>query len=371
MTDELRRTPLYEEHLALQGKMVPFAGYSLPVHFGAGIQEEYRAVRQAAGLFDVSHMGGIEAGGPRALDFVQRLAVNDASRLSVGQAQYSLLCRETGGVIDDLLVYRTADVGYLLIVNGARHEVDLAWMAAQAEAWSGVSLVDRTEENALIALQGPSSAKILARATTASVGDLSPFHFEYGRVDGVDTFISRTGYTGEDGFELRVPADDAARIWRRLLDEGRDLGILPAGLGARDILRLEMGYALYGADLDEEHTPLEAGLDWVVKLGKGDFIGRGPLARQREEGVSRRLVGIRLEERGFPRPGYEVVAQGRTVGSVTSGTVSPTLQAGIALAYLPVELAAIGTPVAVRIRGREIAGSVAELPFYTGGSRKH
>jgi glycine cleavage system T protein (aminomethyltransferase) len=371
MTDELlKRTPLYPEHLALGGKMVPFAGYSLPVQFAGGIQEEHRAVREAAGLFDVSHMGGVEIEGPGALDLIQYLTVNDASRLAVGQSQYSLLCRESGGVIDDLLVYRTGDYAYLLIVNGARHAVDLEWMRSQAAGRSGVSLADHTDANALIALQGPRSREILTRAAQTRVDTIAPFHFDRGRVAGVDAFISRTGYTGEDGFELRVPADGAVAVWRRLLDEGRDSGIRPAGLGARDILRLEMGYALYGADLDEEHTPLEAGLAWVVKLGKGSFVGRDALAGQLEAGLSRRLSGIRLEEKGFPRPGYAVIAGAEEVGVVTSGTVSPALGYGIALAYLPSELARAGTGVAIRIRDRDLAASVVDLPFYHGGSRK-
>lgn len=370
MIEELQRTPLYEEHLELGGKMVPFAGFSLPVHFSSGIREEHRAVREAAGLFDVSHMGGVEIEGPQALDLVQHLTANDAASLDVGQAQYSLLCRELGGVIDDLIVYRTGDDAYLLIVNGARHGVDLAWIGSHAAAWPEAIVADRTEANALIALQGPRSVEILERVASAPVGDVEPFHFTRGRVAGVEALLSRTGYTGEDGFEIRVPADGAVTVWRSLLDGGRDLGIRPAGLGARDILRLEMGYPLYGADLDEDHTPLEAGLGWVVKLGKGAFIGRDALVRQREEGVPRRLVGIRLDEKGFPRPGYPVIAAGQQVGTVTSGTVSPALDCGIALAYLPRDLTQEGAPVAIRIRERDIAASVVALPFYTNGSRK-
>jgi aminomethyltransferase len=315
-------------------------------------------------------MGGIEVEGPGALGLIQHLTVNDAARLEVGQSQYSLFCREHGGVIDDLLVYRLGETSFLAIVNGARHAVDLGWMREAEAEWSDVTLADRTEANALIALQGPRALEILERVTEEPVGDIEPFHFRHGSVAGVAALLSRTGYTGEDGFEIRVAARDARTLWRALLEAGRDVGVRPAGLGARDILRLEMGYPLYGADLDEEHTPLEAGLGWVVKLEKGPFVGREALVRQREEGVQRKLVGIRLEERGFPRPGYPVVASGEVVGTVTSGTVSPRLGCGIALAYLSAAATEVATPVAVRIRERDIAGSVVKPPFYKDGSRK-
>ncbi len=366
---ELRRTPLYEEHVARDGKIVPFAGYGLPVHFSTGIQEEHRAVREAAGLFDVSHMGQVEVRGRDALAFVQHLTVNDAGALRVGQAQYSLFCREHGGVVDDLLVYRVDEAEYLLIVNGARRAEDLAWMFAN-QAGFDVSLEDRADAHGLLALQGPAAENVLSRVAGAQVGTLPPSHHRMVALEGVDVLISRTGYTGEDGFEIRPPAEAAPSIWCALLEAGADLGLVPAGLGARDILRLEVGYPLYGADLDEDHSPLEAGLAWVVKLGKGAFIGSEALTRQKELGLSRRLRGIRLEERGFPRPGYPVIAGGQEVSLVTSGTVSPLLHCGIALAYLPAEHAAIGSPVAIRIRGRDLAGSVSQLPFYTGGSRR-
>ena len=366
---ELRRTPLHDAHVALGGKMVPFAGYSLPVHFSTGIQDEHRAVRRAAGLFDVSHMGQVEVSGRDALKFVQHLTVNDAATLEVGQAQYSLMCLETGGVIDDLLVYRLDESRYLLVVNGARRAVDLEWIHGRQSVFD-VAAADLADEHALIALQGPRAEEILARLAGRELTGLLPNRHAVGRIDGTDAMVSRTGYTGEDGFEIRARATAAPSLWQALLEAGSASGLQAAGLGARDSLRLEVGYPLYGADLDEEHTPLEAGLGWAVKTEKGGFVGRDALRGQRHGGVARRLRGIRLEEKGFPRPGYLVVAGGREIAEVTSGTVSPELGCGIALAYLPVQHAEIGTPVFIRVRGRDLAGRVSPVPFYTGGSRR-
>jgi aminomethyltransferase len=366
---ELRRTPLYEAHVALGGKMVAFADYSLPVQFSTGIQDEHRAVRRAAGLFDVSHMGQVEVSGRDALAFVQHLTVNDAAALEVGQAQYSLMCLETGGVIDDLLVYRTDDARYLLIVNGARRAVDMEWIRGRQSVFD-VSVADRADEHALVALQGPAAEEILSRVAGPDLTGLAPNRHATGSVNGAEAMVSRTGYTGEDGFELRLRAADAAGVWSALLAAGAATGLKPAGLGARDTLRLEVGYPLYGADLDDQHTPLEAGLGWAVKIDKGGFVGRDALRGQQHGGVGRRLRGIRLEERGFPRAGYPVVVGGQEVAEVTSGTVSPELECGIALAYLPVQHADIGTPVSIRVRGRDLAGRVSTTPFYTGGSRR-
>lgn len=364
------RTPLYQEHVALAGKMVPYAGYSLPVHFPAGIQSEHGAVRTAAGLFDVSHMGGLEVSGPNALDLVQWLSANDASVLEGGDAQYSVLCRADGGVIDDLIVMRRSQTDFLLVVNGATRVKDREWVLSQARSFD-VEVHDGTEAHALMALQGPKATDVLwAVGADRGLDALRPFQFLETRLCGMDALVSRTGYTGEDGFEIRVAAGGAAEVWRALLDGGEAVGIVPAGLGARDILRLEMGYPLYGADLDENHSPLEAGLGWVVKLEKEDFVGRNALRAQREQGISRRLAGIRLEERGFPRPGYPVEVDGRAVGTVTSGTMSPSMGTGIAMAYLPVEHAVPDTAVGIRIRNRSIAARVVRPPFYRDGSRK-
>jgi aminomethyltransferase len=362
----LLRTPLHAEHVALGAKLVPFAGYQLPIQYPTGITAEHNAVRTAAGLFDVSHMGEFVVRGERALEFVQRLSTNDASKLEVGQAQYSTLLDDGGKLLDDLLVYRYPD-RWMLVVNGANREKDLARVRSFAAEY-GVELEDATDAVALLALQGPKAQAILARLTDADLDAIRYYRFAEGEVDGVPATLSRTGYTGEDGFELYLPADRAAGVWRCLLEAGRDDGLVPAGLGCRDSLRLEMGYALYGNDLDEETTPLEAGLGWVVKMAKGDFAGRDALARQKEEGIRRRLVGFRLKERGFPRHGYPVVAAGEEVGTVTSGVLSPTLGVGIGMAYVPAELAAPGTEIGISIRGTPVPAEVVRPPFYTGGS---
>jgi aminomethyltransferase len=285
----------------------------------------------------------------------------------VGQAQYSTLLNEEGKLLDDLLVYRYPD-HYMLVVNGANKDKDFAWVSRFADRF-GVELVDRSDEIALLALQGPRAQEILAKLTDADLDAIRYYRFAEGTVDGIPATISRTGYTGEDGFELYVPAAEAPRLWRRLLEAGKDEGLLPAGLGCRDSLRLEMGYALYGNDLDEGRTPLEAGLGWVVKMGKGDFVGREALARQKEEGVKDKLVGFTLKERGFPRQGYTVVdAAGTPVGQVTSGVLSPTLGIGVGMAYVPAGLAAPGTEIGIMIRDRAVPAEVAKAPFHKGGS---
>lgn len=362
----LNRTPLHGNHVALGAKMVPFAGFEMPVHYPTGITREHQAVRSAAGLFDVSHMGEIEVHGERALDFVQYVTTNDASRLEVGQAQYSTLPDEDGRLLDDLIVYRLPD-HYLLVVNASNREKDLAWMTRFAVRF-GVDLRDRSDGIALLALQGPRAEPILQRLTDERLGEIGYYRFRTGRVNGGETIISRTGYTGEDGFELYVPAADAPNLWQRLLQVGEGDGLVPAGLGCRDSLRLEMGYALYGNDLDEGTSPLEAGLGWVTKLEKGDFIGRDALARQKEAGVQRRLVGFRLLERGFPRQGYPIRCAGEEVGTVTSGTLSPSLGFGIGMGYVPPAAAKPGTRIEVVVRGQGIPAEIARPPFYTAGS---
>ncbi len=361
----MKTTPLFDEHQALDAKMVPFAGFSMPIQYPTGIRAEHEAVRTSAGLFDVSHMGEFEIRGPQALELVQRVTVNDAGGLDPGQAQYSALCREDGGVVDDLLVYRIPH-GFMLVVNAANREKDLEWilhLRGDLEA----EVEDRSDEVALLALQGPRAQEILTRHTEVDLEGIGFYRSVEGEVEGVPGRVSRTGYTGEDGFELYVPADGAARIWRALVAH-EEHGVVPAGLGARDTLRLEAGLALYGQDLDEEHTPVEAGLGWIVKEEKGEFMGREVLARQKREGVQSRLMGIRLEERGFPRPGYPVVADGETLGTVTSGTLSPSLGHGIALAYLPARWAEPGAAAAIRIRRKDVPGRIQRPPFYTQGS---
>lgn len=368
MTDDLRHTSLHEEHVAMGGKMVSFAGFSMPVQYPTGITAEHRAVREACGLFDVSHMGEFEVRGPQALDLIQRISVNDASRIDVGQAQYSAMCLESGGVIDDLIIYRFAQ-RYLLVVNAANLHKDWVWLERHAAGFD-VEIEDRSDDIALLAVQGPGAREVLRPLATPDVDEVRYYRFKEGEVSGVPTVISGTGYTGEDGFELYVPADRAPELWRLLLEAGQGAGLLPAGLGARDSLRLEVGYALYGNDLDEKHTPLESGLGWITKIDKGDFIGRAALVTQKEAGVERRLVGLRLTRRGFPRPGYDIVHDGRVVGTVTSGTVSPTLGYGIALGYVPIDQAAPGTELQIDARGRPVDAVVQRPPFYTEGSIK-
>ena len=346
--------------------MVPFAGHAMPVQYPAGIRAEHAAVRTAAGLFDVSHMGEFTVRGPRAAEFVQYLTVNDVTRVAIGQAQYSALCNERGTLLDDLLVYRFAD-RFMLVVNASNREKDWDWVTEHAAGYD-VELSDDSGGVALIALQGPASQRILTPLTPVDLGTVGYYRFAEGDVAGVHGMISRTGYTGEDGFELYLPAASATAVWNAVSEAGAPHGLIPAGLGARDSLRLEMGYALYGNDLDEEHTALESGLGWIVKLGTGDFIGRAALAAEKERGVTRRLTGVRLTRRGFPRPGYPLVHEGRDVGTVTSGVASPSLGDGIALGYLPVASARPGTDVGVRIRGRVIPGRTERPPFYTEGS---
>jgi aminomethyltransferase len=366
MNAPLKRTPLFEEHVSLGAKIVPFAGWEMPVQYPSGITAEHRAVREAAGLFDVSHMGEFVLRGPQALDLVQRVTVNDASRVEVGQAQYSAMCYPHGGVVDDLIVYRFAD-HWMLVVNASNLDKDLAWIRGHAGDLD-VEVEDRSDAMALIALQGPAAREILRPLASINVDDVRYYHFMEGKVNGVPAVIAGTGYTGEDGFELCVAPEDAPGVWRALLAQGRSAGLIPAGLGSRDSLRLEVGYALYGNDLDDEHTPLESGLGWITKLDKGDFIGRDALLRQKEAGVPRRLVGMRITGKGFPRHGYPILSGGAPVGVVTSGTVSPSLGFGVAMGYVSPELAKPDTAVQIDVRGKPVDAVVQRPPFYTKGS---
>jgi aminomethyltransferase len=362
----LRQTPLHDEHLALGARMVPFAGYAMPVQYPTGIVQEHHAVRRKAGLFDVSHMGEFVVRGTGALDLVQRLLTNDAARLAVGQAQYTVLTQHDGTALDDCILYRFPD-HFMVVVNASNREKDRVWFE-QAARDADAEFADRSDDFGLLALQGPEAEAILAPLTDADLGALRFYHFTEATIAGVHAIVSRTGYTGEAGFELYVPASHAAGLWRALLDAGAPFGIVPAGLGARDSLRLEMGYILYGNDLDERRTPLEAGLGWVVRLDKGNFIGRDALARQKQDGVRERLVGFVLQDRGFPRQGYEIRVGGEPVGEVTSGVLSHSTGQGIGLGYVPAEAAAPGTELAIVIRDRLIPARVVRPPFYTEGS---
>ena len=364
-TSSLKRTPLHLVHASLGAKLVPFAGFEMPVQYPTGITAEHHAVRRKAGLFDVSHMGEFFVRGPQALEFVNHVTTNDVAALKPGQAQYSTILREDGTTVDDCLVYREGD-GLMMVVNGSNIDKDFTHLSEYLHRFDA-TLVDRSEQIALLALQGPDAARILQKHTDIDLAGIRYYEFVTGDIAAVtDVVISRTGYTGEDGFELYFQAEDAETIWKALTATGE---VTPAGLGARDSLRLEMGMALYGNDLDDTTTPLEAGLGWLVKMKKGDFVGRDALVRQKEEGLRRRLVGFTTTERSFPRHGYAVFANGEASGEIRSGTMSPTLGIPIGTAYVPPGSAAEGSPLEIEIRGRRIAATVQKMPFYKDGSR--
>ncbi|MGZ3502319.1 MAG: glycine cleavage system aminomethyltransferase GcvT [Gemmatimonadaceae bacterium] len=361
----LKRIPLHDVHVALGAKIVPFAGFEMPVQYPSGITAEHKAVREKAGLFDVSHMGEFMVRGRQAVEFVNYVTTNDVSALAPGQAQYSTILREDGTIVDDCLVYR-ADDRVLMVVNGSNIEKDFAHISKYVGDFDA-TLEDLSDTIALLALQGPDAARILQQHTGTDLSKIKYYEFTTGTVAGVDkVYISRTGYTGEDGFELYIPAAHAREIWIALTASG---DVIPVGLGARDSLRLEMGMALYGNDLDDTTTPLEASLGWLVKMKKGDFVGRDALVKQKERGLQRKLVGFTTEERSFPRHGYPVFANGKPSGEVRSGTLSPTLGIPIGTAYVPPESAAEGSPLEIEIRGKRIPATVQKMPFYKTGSR--
>ena len=353
---ELRRTPLYDEHRALGARLVDFAGWEMPVQY-EGIKAEHNAVRNHAGLFDVSHMGEAVFRGPGAEEAVQRLVTRDVSQLEEGQAGYSAVCYESGGTVDDVIVYRRPD-DFLVVVNASNREKDLEHFRSNTQDLD-VEVADESDDWALLALQGPEAADLLQNLTGANLPDLRPFRFVEGEVAGAKTLVSRTGYTGEDGFELYVSPDDAPRVWRELLEAGAT----PAGLGARDTLRLEAGMCLYGNELDAETTPLEAGIGFAVHLNKErEFIGQEALRREKEEGLRKKLVGFEVEGRGIARHDYPVrVEEGEIVGHVTSGTLSPTLGKAIGLALVS---PGIEDRFEVVIRERPVEAHTVQLPFY-------
>lgn len=362
----LRRTPLYERHRALGAKLVPFAGYEMPVQYPTGITAEHKAVRQGVGVFDVSHMGEFVVRGPDAVAFVNRVTTNDVAKLAEGQAHYSMLCNERGTIEDDCLVYRYAD-HLMLVVNASNKEKDLAHVLRYRGDFD-CTVEDVSDAVALLAVQGPNAEAVVQPLTATELAPIKYYHFAEGEVAGVPCTISRTGYTGEDGFELYCAAGDATRLWDALLATGQ---VAPAGLGARDTLRLEMGMALYGNDIDDTTTPLEAGLGWTVKLAKGEFVGREALQRQKEAGVPRKFVGFTVAERGaIPRHGYRVFAAGEPSGAVCSGTMSPSLGVAVGTCYLPTPEAAEGTTFELEVRGRRVAATVTKPPFYKHASRR-
>ncbi len=362
--EALKRTPLTDTHTALGAKMVPFAGYLMPVQYPSGITAEHHAVRKQAGLFDVSHMGEFIVTGPGAVDFVNYVTTNDVAALAIGQAHYSTILNDRGTIEDDCLVYRAAE-RIMMVVNASNAAKDFAHISAHLDRFDA-KLEDVSDATALLAIQGPKAAEILQRFTDSKLSDVKYYHFTEGSVAGIgDIIISRTGYTGEDGFELYFPNEHAVAVWNALTESGE---VVPAGLGCRDSLRLEMGMALYGNDIDDTVTPLEANLQWLVKLKKGDFVGRDALVKQKEERIPRKLIGFTTSERSFPRHGYPVYVNGEPSGEVRSGTMSPSLNIPIGTAYVPAASASPGSSLEIEIRGKRIPATVEKMPFYKEGS---
>ncbi len=360
----MKKTPLNQIHRQLGARMVDFGGWDMPVQY-SGVIAEHMAVRTTAGLFDVSHMGEIEVSGVQAFDFLQYATTNDVSGLADGQVQYTALCYETGGVVDDLTLYRFAADRYLLCVNASNSDKDFAWLQDLLEKsdFSDLNLINRSAEYAQLALQGPVAANILAKLTSTDLSAIKFYRFAEGEVAGIKTIISRTGYTGEDGFELYCADADAVKLWQELMSVGQSLGLEPIGLGARDTLRLEKAYALYGHEITAEIMPIEARLAWITKLKKGNFVGRDAMLKAKEAGLSRKLIALTLTTSGVPREGYPVFCNGREVGYVTSGTMSPSLKKGIALALVETASADSDQPLEIGIRKHQILAERTALPF--------
>jgi aminomethyltransferase len=361
--EQLKKTPLYDQHVALGAKMVPFAGYEMPVQY-AGVSHEHHVVRQKVGMFDVSHMGEFWVEGADATAFLNSVTSNDVAKLTPGKVQYSCLPNTTGGIVDDLLVYCVNDTKYMLVVNASNMAKDWAWLQQFAGNFD-VRMTDVSEVTALLAVQGPLAAQALQSLTDLDLGSMTYYSFGIGSFAGVsNVVVSATGYTGAGGFEIYVPNAHAAAAWDAIIAAGAPFGLEPIGLGARDTLRLEMGFCLYGNDIDDTTSPIEAGLGWITKFTK-EFTNSAALKAQKEAGVARKLVGIKLLERGVPRHGYPIVdADGNAVGEVTSGTMAPSLNEAIGMAYVPTASAAPGSIVLVEIRGKALKAEVVSLPFY-------
>jgi aminomethyltransferase len=357
----LKRTAFFDIHNRLGGKIVEFAGFEMPVQYD-GIIAEHNRVRQAVGVFDVSHMGEIEVWGRDALAFVQTVTINDAAKLTEGRVQYSAMCYDDGGIVDDLLVYNMGD-HYMLVVNGSNIAKDFEWMLRHVSG--DVKLKNHSDEISLLAVQGPKSLATLQKLTQADISAIQYYHFIRHKLAGVDMVISRTGYTGELGFELYFPADIelAEKVWNALIEAGKEFSIGPVGLGARDTLRLEMGFCLYGHDIDQTTNPLEAGLGWITRPDKGEFIGRDVIKKVKTGGLKRKLVGFTLSDKAFPRQGYAIHSNGTAIGAVTSGTFSPTLDRAIGMGYVDIGHAPSGNAIDILIRGRELPATVVSLPF--------
>jgi glycine cleavage system T protein (aminomethyltransferase) len=358
----MNRTPLYEMHRRAGGKLVDFAGWEMPIQYG-GVIEEYQAVRTAVGLFDVSHMGRVTVAGRDSLAFLQQVTTNNVAKLAVGDAHYSMACNPAGGIKDDIFVYRLGDTRFLLCVNASNRDKIVSWLFQKAPQ-GDVRLSDESDELAQIALQGPRSTEVLRAVAPHAAETLKPRQCLQTDVCGMPGIVSRTGYTGEVGYELYIPSHKAATVWEAIMKAGEQGGIKPCGLGARDLLRLEVGYLLYGNDIDEQTTPLEAGATFAVDFMKGEFIGRKTLLEQKEKGPAKHLVAFELLQRGVPRHGMKIVADGQEIGVVTSGNVSPLLQKGIGMGYVPTKLSAPGAQFEIDIRGRLHPAVVVRLPFY-------
>lgn len=359
---EVKKTALYDTHLGLGAKLIPFAGFDMPVRY-TGDKEEHLTVRNAAGVFDVSHMGEFFVKGPKALELIQKVTTNDASKLFDGKAQYSCMPNLTGGIVDDLIVYRIADEHYMLVVNASNIEKDWNWIVSNNKN-IGADLRNASADYELLALSGPKATEILQKLTTAPVGDLVTYGFLFGEVAGIpNTLVATTGYTGERTYEIFVAPDKAKRLWDALFEAGTPLGLKPTGLGARDTLRLEMGYMLYGNDINDTTSPLEAGLGWITKFQKGDFNGKDLMLALKANGLQRKLVGFTVEGKGIPRGHYPIAHNGEIVGEVTSGSISPVTGVGIGMGYVPVALSAPGTMIDIMIRDKANPAKVVNPPF--------
>jgi len=357
---EPKKTALYDIHRRHGGKIIDFAGYMMPVQY-RGIMDEHRRVRDTVGLFDVSHMGEFEISGPNAAAFLQMMTTNNVNKLDIKQVQYSTMCYDDGGIVDDLLVYRYPDK-YMMVVNASNLKKDFSWL--QQHLMDGVELKNRSDEFSLLAIQGRNAIDVLRKLTRIDLDAIDTYWFAQAELSGVDMMIARTGYTGEDGFELMFDRNNSAGVWESVMAAGEAFDIEPIGLGARDTLRLEVGYCLYGNDIDKDTHPLEAGLGWITKLKKGDFIGRDAILEAKEKGLKRKLVGFRYDERSFPRKGYGIYSQEEQIGVVTSGTFSPMLGVSIGMGYVDKAYADVDTDIDIDIRGKRKRARVTKLPFY-------
>jgi aminomethyltransferase len=361
MEENLKSLVLHQKHIELGGRMVPFAGYQMPIQY-SGVVEEHMRVREAVGIFDVSHMGEFYIQGEGSLELIQKISSNDASKLDIGKAQYSCMPNDNGGIVDDLIIYKMSEDGYMLVVNASNIEKDWNWISECNTR--NVQMQNQSDKMCLFAIQGPKAISTLQRITDFDLSAVEYYSFVVGEIGGIkNVIISATGYTGSGGFELYVDNANALELWEAVMDSGKEEGILPIGLGARDTLRLEKGFCLYGNDIDDSTSPLEAGLGWITKFTK-DFINSDALKKQKEEGVKRRLVGFVMTERGIPRSGYEILSvDGTVIGTVTSGGQSPILEKGIGMGYVPKEYSKKGTAIKIQIRKKQVTAEVVKVPF--------